>query len=392
MAPAWRGVVAAMSGPEDRAFPVTLYALGARSVVGGDRNLAGVTVCRCTMRSLPKGPTVHPPLTDRLPVSRFHGHGEEEADRPGFEEEALRWGATGEGCRPGAEEEALRSCATDRGRRTGAADATHGTGAAAPTHPTGATGAAPGRPATDARRHRSLRRHGRGDSRSPGAVPARNRGARATPAGGRTPLGGAGGRRRCCLRLGWLRSCAGPSPGRQSFPGTPTHPGRKGPFCQGAGVAGPAIGLPLATERLGGEIGVRGDHNGSCHAADATPSAPGARGCGSLCSAAAGGTPSAAVTRRWSTRPGVVSFTGAGTCTLDTNQAGDAGYSAAPQVQQSFTVTSTVPPPCAPTSATATITTTATITATATATARAGADLTATRCSGDRDDRLNAQG
>jgi len=31
-----------MRGPEDRAFPVTLYALGARSVVAGDRHLAGV--------------------------------------------------------------------------------------------------------------------------------------------------------------------------------------------------------------------------------------------------------------------------------------------------------------------------------------------------------------
>ena len=35
---------------------------------------------------------------------------------------------------------------------------------------------------------------------------------------------------------------------------------------------------------------------------------------------------------------GVVSFTGAGTCTLDANQAGNATYNAAPQVQQSFTV------------------------------------------------------
>jgi hypothetical protein len=33
-----------------------------------------------------------------------------------------------------------------------------------------------------------------------------------------------------------------------------------------------------------------------------------------------------------------VSFTGAGTCTLDANQAGDANYNAAPQVQQSFSV------------------------------------------------------
>jgi hypothetical protein len=37
-----------------------------------------------------------------------------------------------------------------------------------------------------------------------------------------------------------------------------------------------------------------------------------------------------------------VSLTGAGTCTVDANQAGDANYQPAPQVQQSFTV---VPPP-----------------------------------------------
>ena len=35
---------------------------------------------------------------------------------------------------------------------------------------------------------------------------------------------------------------------------------------------------------------------------------------------------------------GVVSFTGPGTCTLDANQAGNANWNAAPQVQQSFTV------------------------------------------------------
>jgi hypothetical protein len=39
---------------------------------------------------------------------------------------------------------------------------------------------------------------------------------------------------------------------------------------------------------------------------------------------------------------GVVSFTGAGTCTLDANQAGNATYAAAPQVTQSFTVSSAV--------------------------------------------------
>jgi hypothetical protein len=41
-----------------------------------------------------------------------------------------------------------------------------------------------------------------------------------------------------------------------------------------------------------------------------------------------------------------VSFTGAGTCTLDANQAGDTTYAPATQVQQSITVTSTVPPVC----------------------------------------------
>jgi len=33
-----------------------------------------------------------------------------------------------------------------------------------------------------------------------------------------------------------------------------------------------------------------------------------------------------------------VSFTAAGTCVIDANQAGDANYNAAPQAQQSFTV------------------------------------------------------
>jgi hypothetical protein len=48
----------------------------------------------------------------------------------------------------------------------------------------------------------------------------------------------------------------------------------------------------------------------------------------------------------------VVSFTGAGTCTIDANQAGDANYEAAPQVQQSFVIAgkppqlpATSPPP-----------------------------------------------
>jgi hypothetical protein len=36
---------------------------------------------------------------------------------------------------------------------------------------------------------------------------------------------------------------------------------------------------------------------------------------------------------------GMVSFTGVGTCVIDANQADDSTYSAAPQVQQSFTVT-----------------------------------------------------
>lgn len=40
---------------------------------------------------------------------------------------------------------------------------------------------------------------------------------------------------------------------------------------------------------------------------------------------------------------GTVSFLGAGTCTLDANQSGNASYSAAPQVQQSFTVNSALP-------------------------------------------------
>jgi hypothetical protein len=40
---------------------------------------------------------------------------------------------------------------------------------------------------------------------------------------------------------------------------------------------------------------------------------------------------------------GVVSFPAVGTCVIDANQAGDANYTAAPQVQQSITVNSTVP-------------------------------------------------
>ena len=53
---------------------------------------------------------------------------------------------------------------------------------------------------------------------------------------------------------------------------------------------------------------------------------------------------------------GVVSFTGAGTCTLDANQAGNATYAAAPQVTQSFTVSpaSTAKVPGAPTHVVAT--------------------------------------
>ena len=42
-----------------------------------------------------------------------------------------------------------------------------------------------------------------------------------------------------------------------------------------------------------------------------------------------------------------VSFTGAGTCVIDANQAGNATYSAAPQAQQSLTIT-TPPPPTTP--------------------------------------------
>jgi len=51
---------------------------------------------------------------------------------------------------------------------------------------------------------------------------------------------------------------------------------------------------------------------------------------------------------------GVVSFTGAGTCTLDVNQAGSTNYVPANQVQQSFSVVVTqmvaftsTPPPAA---------------------------------------------
>jgi hypothetical protein len=43
---------------------------------------------------------------------------------------------------------------------------------------------------------------------------------------------------------------------------------------------------------------------------------------------------------------GVVSFTAPGTCVIDANQPGNATYSAAPQVQQSFTVSGTTPPSC----------------------------------------------
>jgi hypothetical protein len=43
---------------------------------------------------------------------------------------------------------------------------------------------------------------------------------------------------------------------------------------------------------------------------------------------------------------GVVSFTAPGTCVIDANQPGNATYSAAPQVQQSFTVYGTTPPSC----------------------------------------------
>jgi hypothetical protein len=39
-----------------------------------------------------------------------------------------------------------------------------------------------------------------------------------------------------------------------------------------------------------------------------------------------------------------VSFTGAGTCVIDANQAGNANYSAAPQVQQSFSIAAADPP------------------------------------------------
>src|ERR1019366_4915591 len=71
---------------------------------------------------------------------------------------------------------------------------------------------------------------------------------------------------------------------------------------------------------------------------------------------------------------GVVSFTGAGTCTLDANQAGDTTYAPATQVQQSITVTSTALTPQTVTF-TSTAPTTATVggaTYTPTATATSG--------------------
>ena len=43
-----------------------------------------------------------------------------------------------------------------------------------------------------------------------------------------------------------------------------------------------------------------------------------------------------------------MSFTGAGTCVIDANQAGKGNYSAAPQVQQSLSIVSSSPPPTTP--------------------------------------------
>jgi len=51
---------------------------------------------------------------------------------------------------------------------------------------------------------------------------------------------------------------------------------------------------------------------------------------------------------------GTVSFIGVGTCTINANQGGNANYLVAPQVQQSFTVTSGATVPGAPTIGTAT--------------------------------------
>jgi uncharacterized repeat protein (TIGR01451 family) len=70
-----------------------------------------------------------------------------------------------------------------------------------------------------------------------------------------------------------------------------------------------------------------------------------------------------------------VSFTGAGNCTIDANQAGNANYSAAPQVQQTFTVS---PAPLKPQTVTFTSTppTSATVGGTYTPTATASSGLT----------------
>jgi hypothetical protein len=63
----------------------------------------------------------------------------------------------------------------------------------------------------------------------------------------------------------------------------------------------------------------------------------------------------AAASSACSISAGVVSFTGAGTCVINANQAGNATYAAATKVMQSFTVgTAVIPPPGAPTSLTVT--------------------------------------
>ena len=77
-----------------------------------------------------------------------------------------------------------------------------------------------------------------------------------------------------------------------------------------------------------------------------SPPSPAVSG-GSYTSAATGGgsgnpvvfsIDSSSAARACTLNGGTVSFTGAGKCVIDANQAGNADYSAAPQVQQSFTI------------------------------------------------------
>ena len=76
---------------------------------------------------------------------------------------------------------------------------------------------------------------------------------------------------------------------------------------------------------------------------------------------------------------GVVSFIGAGTCVVDANQAGNAGYTAAPQVQQSFAVAGGTTPQTISFSSAAPVgaTVAGTYTPAATATSGLGVSLTA---------------